>query len=144
MGTDMHILQEVKIKGEWHHYGYMQPGRNYPLFRFVAGVTGGARRTAPGALLLIKGTPADITPMSTIHLKKWNGDAHHVTYADSVEIRAIEDWFMERSKALRDPYEERAKNFGYCFGNSWSGFEEYPEDREDDLEDIRWIIFFDN
>lgn len=38
MGCDIHLHQEVKIGGEWHHYREQSVSRNYALFAKMAGV----------------------------------------------------------------------------------------------------------
>lgn len=40
MGCDIHLHQEVKINGEWHHYRLAEMPRNYEVFEKMAGVRG--------------------------------------------------------------------------------------------------------
>jgi len=133
MGCDIHLHQEVKINGVWHHYREQRVVRNYELFAVMAGVRGESEPVAEP-----KGLPNDATALTMWDVARWNQDAHTFSWLDAEEIyQVIIRHFIADVWAA-------SEWFGYLFGNSWLGYTQYPEDRPEGLEDIRWIFWFDN
>lgn len=146
MGCDIHLFGEVKIHDEWLHYGPLNMERDYSLYSKMAGVR---PRDGDVPLVLPKGLPPDISRMTRIQYKKDEGDAHHESWFTAKEIAEFATFVDAHWKA--DHYHGffglTMKELGYIFGNAWTSFHKYPEERSifpDGLEDIRWIFWFDN
>ena len=133
MGCDIHLHQEVKIKGVWHHYKHQSVARNYQLFGIMAGVRGDGP-----AVVEPRGIPDDATVLTKFSAGIWSCDMHHASWLSSEEVVKVFQRFFRS-----DPFES-CDWFGYLFGGSWQGFIEYPDDRSDGLEDFRFIFWFDN
>ena len=131
MGCDIHLHQEVKIEGVWHHYGHPNVHRSYELFGIMAGVRGDETPVAHP-----RGIPEDATTLTKFSYAQWDCDAHHPSHLDSLEVTEVIKRFFQKS------IWDQTDWFGFLFGGSWSGFHEYPEDGE--VEDFRFIFWFDN
>ena len=144
MGCDIHLHIEVKIDGEWHHYGCPSISRRYSLFGKMAGVRG-YEDTIP--IALPRGIPSDATKLTKFDYKKWGPDAHSASFLDSREIDELERW-ATKEKGWKGKNDMTGwwmeDEFGYLFGNSFAGFSRYPEDRPKGLEDVRFVFWFDN
>ncbi len=140
MGCDIHLQQEVKIKGVWHHYAHCSTGRNYKLFAKM-GYTDRASGIDPVAPL--RGFPEDATYLTAFIYQDWGIDAHNPSWLNADEIRQVIEW----KAALKEPF-HYPPEWGYFFGNGWDAWVRYPDDckrlRDAGVEDIRWIFWFDN
>lgn len=140
MGCDIHLHKEVKINGKWHYYGQARISRNYQLFGLIAGV----RDADVQSISRPRGLPNDATEMTMF---EYNNDLGHTpTYIKSSEVDKIDAFYFAQSLELNDPFglNNMEREFGYLFGNSWTGFFKYPCDRPDGLEDFRFICWFDS
>lgn len=143
MGCDIHIHQEVKIAGIWHHLGMPSVQRSYRLFTRMAGV-----REVEGIepISQPRGLPEDITLLTKLDSTRDNYHSH--SWLNAEEICILQDWIEEMHKdgwfnpnvTWMDWYDE---NFGYFFGNTWGGVHKFGE-KPDFIEDIRWVFWFDN
>lgn len=133
MGCDIHIYAEVKIGSTWHHYGEVECDRDYELFEKIAGVRGDVSESIAEP----RGVPQDATFMTRVHETREGEDAHTKTWLGADEIAAVAKWDKERAFARR-PWK------GYLFGNLFESFREYPSDYPPEVEDLRFVIWFDN
>lgn len=142
MGCDIHVHTEVKIDGQWRHWGSPDVGRSYTLFEKMAGVRGGIAN----ALVPPKGLPADATFETLFDYHRMEGDAHTPSWLGKEEIAALYDWweveYKETSWDTRWRWPEM--QFGFLLGNSWEGLEKYPEEVDPRITDVRWVFWFDN
>lgn len=138
MGCDIHIHAEVKIAGAWHYYGEVECDRDYELFEKIAGVRGGVA----DAIAEPRGVPDDATFMTRLHEAQKPEDWHTKTWLTASEIEAVAEWDRQRyaargcGKVL--PWR------GYLFGNLFEYFIRCPDDYPPELEDLRFVIWFDN
>ncbi len=150
MGCDIHLHTEVKINGVWHHYGCPQVWRSYNLFAKLANVRNYEDPGSPEYIEPIsepRGLPEDATAVTKYDSDRWGVDGHSHSWIGAQEIAQVAEWAKKRGM-------EKAPNgmegfwesdmFGYLFGNDWSGFTKYPDERPEGLEDIRWVFWFDN
>ncbi len=142
MGCDIHLHQEVKINGKWQHYGTPDIGRNYRLFALLADV-----RNDSGIVPIStpRGLPEDITELTKFIRDDYGTDGHSDSYIDAEEIASLKDDYEKVKYTGGDVgWRWESDKFGYFFGNDWSGFIKYPEERTKGLEDIRFVFWFDN
>jgi hypothetical protein len=140
MGCDIHLHTEVKINGVWHHYGTPSVDRNYQLFAKMAGVRGDERPIAEP-----RGLPSDATELTKYDCRQWDRDGHTHSYLTAEEIYQLMEWGKAQGfygKPLPAFWE--GNQFGWLFGNDWSGFTKYPDKRRPGLEDVRFVFWFDN
>ncbi len=133
MGCDIHLHQEVKMDGEWRHYGHPAIHRSYELFGLMAGVRGSATPVAEA-----KGVPNDMTYLTQFSYDQWIEYNHHASWLGAEEIKEVIERFC-----TKDIW-EAGDWFGYLFGSSWVGYIKYSKDLPEKLEDIRWVFWFDN
>ena len=143
MGCDIHLHEEVKIKGKWHHYGIARCRRNYRLFAKMADVRNLLTHITP--IAQPRGIPKNATELTKFDNKKWGVDGHSHSWIGAKEIKELKEWY-EKNHYPGEKVEPWwfEDEFGYLFGNGWDGFIKYPEDYSKDVEDIRFIFWFDN
>jgi len=134
MGCDIHIHTEIKIEGEWRHWGTPNGIRNYRLFEKLAGVRGDIKY----AISLPKGLPEDITFETTFDYNWWGGGLHSVSWLNSKEIKELYKWWEKTYIYYPESCVEDI--FGYCMGSGW----DCVMDNIDEIEDVRWVFWFDN
>jgi hypothetical protein len=148
MGCDIHLHIEVKISGKWHHHSTPSVPRNYALFSKMAGVRHNDSSITP--IAQPRGLPKDLTELTRFSYERWKPDAHSESWLNASEILELCEWAREYHRTIRGrrpewPEWDEAETFGgFLFGNYFSDFARYPEDREDGLEDLRFIFWFDN
>ena len=135
MGCDIHIHAEVKIAGRWHHYDQPNCNRDYELFEKMAGVRGDVNN----AIAKPRGLPRNASFITKFDCKRWGSGGHSHSWLGSKEIAELAEWTEKRG----------ASRFGcewdqWLFGNSYSGFVKYPNDRPKGVQDVRFIFWFDN
>ena len=138
MGCDIHLHQEVKIDGVWHHYRSVDQPRNYSLFAKMAGVRG---EETP--IVLPKGMPQDATLLTHFDCDRWKGCAHSYSWLNAEEISKLQKWAYDVADCDKI-WRFELDNWGYFFGNTWGGFHDFPEERPKGVEDVRFIFWFDN
>lgn len=136
MGCDVHIHAEIKIAGKWYHYDQPECGRSYALFEKMAGVRGDVKN----AIAAPRGVPRNATFTTKFDCKRWGSDGHTHSWLNSKEIAELAEWYEKKYPDV---------NFGadfdhWLFGNSYSGFTNYPGDRPKGIQDVRFIFWFDN
>jgi len=137
MGCDIHFHSEVKIKGEWRHYSSNDIKRNYRLFSKMANVRNSDRSEEP--ISRPKGLPKDISDITKLCADQWNSDGHSHSWLSADEITTLYEWMRKIDLTL--PYE---LNFPYFCGNDFAEFKLYPEDWPQEIEDVRYVFWFDN
>lgn len=158
MGCDIHLHTEIKVNGTWYHYGAPNGERCYALFALIAGVRGNPRGAAPDGCEPVardRGVPDDASVVTRIACEDYAQDGHGHTWlgaADLVELerrwRAMLEDKSQASRYARGDLE--AEHAGFFFGNSWAGWALYPDEscnkslRGLGVEDVRWILWFDN
>jgi hypothetical protein len=143
MGCDIHAHFEVKINGEWIHYSEPRIDRSYTLFAKIANVRN-CSKSEKGYIEPItnnKGLPCNISIITKIHYKHWESDAHSTTWLDAKEIKEMMDYIK---KIPDEAFSIEHTEIGYLFGNGWGSFLKYREDYPEEVEDIRFICWFDN
>ena len=143
MGCDIHLQIEVRIDGQWHHLANPAVSRNYALFAKMADVRNYDNSIAP--ISEPKGLPADMTFLTALDVKRWEGDAHSKSWLGPDEIAALSKWldsFFDEQSLEYDL--EHGILHCYLFGNSFAGWKKYPEDNDFNIEDVRFIFWFDN
>ena len=139
MGCDIHLHVEVKIKDKWHHYDRPDIGRNNFLFNLMAGVRGEGKPEKP--ISLPKGLPRDISELTAFEADYCKEDWHNHSYLTSKEVVTL----FEKLKENNPPFDFRSNlQWGYLFGNGYESFYKYPEDYPKELQDFRFVFWFDN
>jgi len=136
MGCDIHIHSEVKINGQWHHYSVGNVARNYELFAKMAGVKNCFNITPVSPP---KGLPENISLVTKTSRDNTGGDGHHDSWLNIREINEIEKW--QDDNLFKHSLSE---DLGDLFGNSFGSFLDYREDYPEEIEDVRWVFWFDN
>ncbi len=144
MGCDIHLHTEVKINGEWHHYSNPSVWRNYTLFALMAGVRNEDKEIEP--ISPPRGLPSDMTLLTSFDADYWAGDAHSASWLGADDLLLLDRRARELGVTQRRESSVfwESDYFGYFFGNDYSGFAKYPEDRRKGVEDVRFIFWFDN
>lgn len=139
MVTSIHVHTEIKVKGEWHHYSFARLKRSYRLFTKMAGVFE-IKGIEP--IALPKGLPKDISIVTKISRQRYGeGDAiHGDSWLNAREIAEIEKWY----NTITDSDFDSSEQLGWCFHCSFGEFIEYPNNFPKEIEDLRWVFWFDN
>lgn len=132
MGCDIHIHAEIRIAGTWHYYAPVDCDRNYELFEKIAGVRG----DVSDAIAPPRGLPPDATFMTMRHFNRCPDDNHTPTWLSAEEIASVAAWHKDRK--YRTPWG------GYLFGNTYEWFLRFRSDYPADIEDLRFVLWFDN
>jgi hypothetical protein len=145
MATCINLHTEIKIDGEWHHYGNPSLGHPYRLFAKMAGV----RIEDEDDITPIaepRGLPGGasvITQMDADHSDEYS---HSHSYLDASEIAELEIWFKEdHMKKNPDVLVFNPETYwGFLLGDSWGSFTKNKKERRKGLEDIRFVFWFDD
>jgi hypothetical protein len=153
MGCDIHFHTEIKVNGRWEHYSKPKIHRNYKFFTLIANVRNYSNeipnwitpfRTAENIF------PNDLNLVTYLSLIK-NNDIHSIITYDSQQIHEFYTYMRENTLLFPNKYKEDENlllNFewqfiGYLEGNSWD-IVSYPDEKPEWVEDVRWVIGFDN
>lgn len=140
MGCDIHCHVEVKFHDKWHHYTFLKIPRYYALFARMANVRNYDNEVSP--IDQPRGLPTDITDMTRLVYKRWGSDAHSQSYLNSAEVIQLYDW-IDQTESFVDG--NAIKNsFGYLFGHYYKSFYMYRYEFPEELQDFRWVFWFDN
>lgn len=159
MGCDIHAFFEIKIKdseqldfpgiqrAHWHCYTQPRIARYYFMFERLAGVRG----DVANAMFPPRGLPDDLSETVKFAARYMERDAHTHSWLNSKEIVDFNDWgekYLEcspKNKYLFNGRWDMEIEWGcYLFGNSFAGFEKYPDARPKGLLDLRLVFWFDN
>ena len=141
MGCDIHAHIEVKMEGEWKHFSNPNVDRNYKLFALMADVRN-YKNIEP--ISKPKGLPNNLTFLTKIDYENWGIDAHDESYLTVEELIELDrKWRNLNHKKTMDKYLETIFHT-YIFGNSLTGWYQYPADNHMNVEDLRIVFWFDN
>ena len=136
MGCDIHLFTEIKINGKWITHSIPRADRNYELFELMAGVRGENSK----AIVEPKGLPNDMGEITSMYAKHWEGDSHTGSWFNAQEICILYKEIRSK-KIIRGAI--GLDLCGYFFGGDWSEFVEYRETLPKEVEDIRFVFWFD-
>ena len=153
MGCDIHFHTEVKINGRWEHYGNPSMVRNYKLFTLLAGVRDYSDERDDWIKPYRKADyefPEDLNVVTQKTLID-NEDTHSIITYDSKQIHEFYNYLKDKEIKMINKWNREEYLFmflehefiGYLDGNGWDILR-YPEDKPNYIEDVRWIIGFDN
>lgn len=126
MGCDIHIHSEIKVKGKWLHYDQPECSRDYALF-------------VKNAISAPRGIPKDASKTTKLCCEHDGPDGHSHSWLSSEEITQLAKWAEDNGRDwIKNIWDQ------WLFGNSYSAFHKYPQDRPKFLEDVRFIFWFDN
>lgn len=137
MGCDIHLHQEVKIKGQWHHYGCPRIDRSYHLFGVLSDVRCNASEFGFNKCLATKGIPQDATFLTKFDYEQWGGEAHTPGQIGRDGMCLVDQFMKDQKYEILRFWE----TFGSLFGNDWFDKESA---KSADVEDARWIFWYDN
>lgn len=137
MSCDIHCHAEVKIDGTWHHYSEITIDRNYKIFAFLAGVRA---EVDEKAAFPVRGLPEDISRVTQLTYKDWECDAHTESWIGATEIERV-------IRTFPDVITRRSRGYSASIFLFRNYYEEFIRDREEfpkELQDVRWVFWFDN
>jgi hypothetical protein len=138
MGCDIHVHTEIKVAGQWHHYGCPSVGRWYSMFGKIAGV----RREDEHPIDYHRGIPSDATMLTRI---EYGPDAdpsdywHHAGWLDEQQMDDLDKW-IQAHRPENESYHGIEDEIGYLYHNGWNA----GEVNGTRIEDVRMIFWFDN
>jgi hypothetical protein len=143
MGCDIHLHIEIKVAGHWHHYNHPGVPRNYELFSLM----GGVRNPLPDQegyiepVASFRGIPDDVTFTTKLDYVHWGMDAHSASYLLTDEVIKVCKWLVKNEpKRFLAPSEY----FCFLFGNRFNSFREYRSEYPKEIEEFRFVFWFDN
>lgn len=136
MGCDIHLNQEIKVRGKWLHYSRPSVERDYTLFALMGNVRN--HDNLP-SLSNKRGVPPDATDMTKLDAEFWGVDGHSHSWLNREEILRLRRLYVRYALPEEGDSFFLSDIFGYLFGNDW---DYNPPDMG--LEDVRWIFWFDN
>ena len=140
MGCDIHLHTEIKIASTWHHYGSPSCRRLYRVFAKMADV-----RNYEGdePLASPRGLPEDCSVVTLIDYRGWGDDAHSASWLDADEIVALYNWIDGETDKGALSFFLQGSDFGYLFGDRFDSFRLRPDEQPDEVEDVRFVFWFD-
>jgi hypothetical protein len=144
MGCDIEVHAEVLIDRAWHHYSTATFDRNYRLFTKMAGV-----RSQPEwdikPIAPPRGLPMNLSAITKIAALKGKGHTYSHSWLSSKEIALTEKWLIENATTPSDAaFPSSSIKLGWLFGGAFWGFEKYRSDYPREIQDVRWVFWFDN
>lgn len=139
MSTSIYAHAEVKINGKWEHHSKFKIRESYELFNKIAGI--GNKNYSEDPIVKLKGLPGQLSELTSIYHNQLNEDAHSETWLNAREIKVLQEW-LESKRYFGSSFVDIT--FGYLFGNYWKSFCESPNDIPKQIQDIRFIFWFDN
>lgn len=143
MGCDIHLHTEIKVGGRWLHYGAPEIGRHYGLFTRMANVRSHHSDIKP--ISYPRGLPDDISETTQWEADRWGVDGRSHSYLRSDELPGLRQW--AKDYGLKGKHGSGCwfdDTFGFLCGNTFDGFVTHPENSPPDLEDVRFVFWFDN
>lgn len=144
MGCDLRLIQEIKINNVWYFYNESTPHRNYELFSTLVENHPLKEDGYIDSPINIpqRGIPSDISVVGRIIYEHEIENAKISTYINSKEIKIIENFIYDNESYFKIP--KYPQYFNFLFGNSWSYFLDEREIFPLEIQDIRWIYWFNN
>ena len=145
MGCDIHLHVEVRIDDEWLHYANPFVSRNYTLFGFMAGV----RDSTVEPVAEPKGLPSDTTKVTRLDYEHNKEDWHTPSWLSTAEIvelqhRLYNYYYTVEDKSLKFEYDLNYMFNTYLFENGFTSWYEYPTSNVMNIQDVRFVFWFDN
>ena len=140
MGCDIHLHIEVKYRGKWELYSSPRVKRNYWLFEKMAGVRG----EEENAIVPPKGFPDDASPLVQLSYKQWGETAHTPSWLNQKEIGELQEALIQEYGDDLDHDLEYDILHCYAFGNSFASYGHDEDSRVEDVEEFRFVFWFDN
>ena len=148
MGCCIHFHIEVKIDDRWEHYATPNVWRNYALFSLLVNV----RNVEPDhrdyvePLSQPKGLPNDISAITRIAYKDYEGDAHSASWLSGDEIIKVAKEIPKLHGRNLTHQRDLEEVLGtHLFENSFSEFcNKERDDFPPELQDVRFVFWFDN
>lgn len=142
MGCDIHLHIEVRVDGSWEHYAHPNIERYYQMFSRMAGV-----RQCDGipALSPPRGMPDNPSFMTKFDCDHEGIDGHSHSWLNATEIKVLEDEFDAGGQWC--PKNNNLwwhQQFGFLFGSSFGHLHNYPDSYPKEVEDVRFVFWFDN
>lgn len=145
MGCDIHLHIEVKIKDKWQHWNNPRVDRDYELFAKMADVRNHWGITP---IALPKGIPTDLSFTTDFECKRWDADGHSHSWFGIEEITQLAEYVETELVEKRDckylMFEYTILKGSYLCGNSFAGLLKYPDDYPKEIQDVRFVFWFDN
>ena len=141
MGCDIHAHFEIKLNGKWEHYSHPRIKRRYGLFTKIAGVRNCGDEIEP--ISEPKGLPDALSVVTRFEADRIGPDGHSHTWLDAEELATMMEW-TDDNAADGEKWRFELEELGYCCGNGWDSFKKHAEDWPFDIEDIRFVCWFDN
>ncbi len=139
MATSIHAFGEVKVGGRWYLHSKFKIDQSYSLFNKIAGIN--SDDYEEDILLPLKGIPKDVSLVTLRYYESYNEDAHSATWFNQSEIKQLIKWMIHKG---RYSYSDIEQTFGYVFGQYWSSATDEKEYIPKDLQDVRFVFWFDN
>jgi hypothetical protein len=155
MGCDIHFHSEIKYKDRWEHYGTGNFKRNYFMFYLMAGIRGEYPFKPFRTNDCDCDIPDDCSVTTRLSWNKWEPDAHSWQVYNKQDIHDFYKYFNSIDLNIREKHLGKLdaifldNQVGYLFGDGWD-IVRFPFNSEDDHEsfkdinDVRWIFWFDN
>jgi len=142
MGCDIHLHIEVKISGKWEHWAAPTVSRYYPLFALMGNI-----RNSNGikALSNKRGLPEDITEVTRFVSKCEAGHGH--SWLNSEEISVLTDRIDKLARPeIRNYFcfEQEFLHSSWFLGNSFASFHKQTATYPKEIEDVRFVFWFDS
>lgn len=138
MGCDIHLFVEIKMKDKWEFYRQIHMPRYYDLFAKMADVRN-EKKYIP--ISYPKGIPAALSEITMIHYKRWKSDMHHKSWFNQLEIKQTIDFLQKNHEGDKFILKDI---IGFLFGNEYQHLHKYKDDFPEEIQDVRWIFWFDN
>lgn len=133
MGCDIHAYVEIKVGGNWHHYGPTKIRRDYNLFEYIAGVRGDNYEWEP------RGLPTDVSIVTKLLSDHDGEDGHTHSWITYDEMMIV----VKEFGGNQDDWE--FKPFGiWFFGNGVNDWHDPSYQFPKEIEDVRIVFWFDN
>ena len=143
MGCDIHAHSELKIEGKWYHLDSLNIDRNYALFAKMADVRNNWDKFEP--ISKPKGLPKDASFMTKFLCAEYGSDGHSHSYLTSKEFMKLSEWAKEHWGEFWAGHKFYSPDhFGYLFGYSYEEFFTNRNDMPKELDDFRFVFWFDN
>ncbi len=137
MGCDIHCFAEVKINGRWEHYGPLKIYRFYTVFNAMANCGRGDSELRPKGGN--RGIPRDSSFMTKFHADNYGEDGHSHSWLSRLEFSALIHHFKDD---IDPSAQEQGKD--YFFGNGWDLSRDNWNEYIPEVQDVRWVFWFDN
>lgn len=143
MGCDIHLHIEIKVGGKWLHWNAPTVRRDYGLFTKMAGVR--MRDDEIDVIAPPRGLPPDASDTTKWAAKQQEPDGHSHSYLSGAELAKVRKWSLDIRRAdCGDEDWWFDGVFGYVCGSPLDGMAECPASYPPDLEDVRFVFWFDN